>query len=161
MVKALRYDANPKRTTGHDLESWALVLAHTILRKLRATVQYNSADADPVEKVFHSAFGYHSIDGILDIRGNLGATDWARSESLGPILREHIPPALWILILQIDGELDRVRFTNSQVQRRITMEQIPEPEPAAQSERNETLTYEFLVARFDEAVARLTPQSKY
>src|SRR4051794_4384507 len=102
------------QTAGHDLESFVIVLAYTVLRKLHATVQNKSMEAI-VADTLHRAFGPHSVRRILTIRQTQSATDWVGPDSpLHSILEKNLSTALRILLVVIDRELGRIMSANKE-----------------------------------------------
>ncbi len=89
-----------KQTAAHDLESFVLVLAYTVFRKLRMATQGNSTQSALVEKSFKNAFGMHSVTRVLTARKTGYATSWAvdaldKNSPLHDVLKGVLSPALW------------------------------------------------------------------
>lgn len=163
VLEAIHRGVELTQTAGHDIESFAIVLSYTVLRNIRAKVQGNSPEAKVVEKVFRDTFGHHSVTRILDIRQRRLATSWAQADDPDPLNRildrsEIISPSLRILIMNIDLQFDRLASANTQSTGQSRVNRIKTRIPVAQSAQRATMSYAFLAAEIDEAIAALTTQ---
>lgn len=164
VLEAAQPDVDLAQTAEHDIESFAIVFAYAALRKLLMKVQGNCEDAETVGAEFYNAFGHHSLAHILHVRRNRSATKWVLNSHrypLGRILKRQdcISPALRLLLVDIDLEISRVAFVNDRLEGRLLADTIQGRDTGAQRERREAMSYEFLAARIDEAIALSAPQS--